>query len=307
MKQLEHICCPLCNSKDYISLFTGKDFLFSQEEFTIVRCKSCGLLFTNPRVKEDQISYYYFSDYLPYKKAKQSTIFQKTKNRLGCVFGNPHWQILQTLQSIKAKAVLEIGPGSGNLLYFLKEHGLEVVGIEIDGNCVKKIREKGIPCYLGDLNDCKDKIGSKKFDAIILYHVFEHLYNPFGTLKNIHKLLNENGIVYLSIPNSGSIEAKLFGKYWKGLDLPRHIIHYDVNSIKRILLETNFKIIKLENESFPSSFVESIGFLLFKRGMSSKMYYLLYYPWKLLGPIHTKVIGSSVMKIIAGKLGKNIT
>lgn len=302
MNKLEHINCPLCDSNNHRKLFTGKDYLFSQEKFTVARCKSCGLFFTNPRVTEDRVPYYYYSEYSPYREVKQSANFlSKIKNRLGYILGNRHCQILEILQSIKAKNALEIGPGAGSLLSFLKEHGFEVVGVEIDSKCVERIREKGIVCYLGDLKEVVGEMGSAKFDAVILHHVFEHLYHPLETLRNIHKLLNENGIVYLSIPNSASIEARLFGKYWSGFDLPRHVIHYDINSIRRILSMTNFTIAKLEKEFFPSSFVESIGFLLFKRRIPQILYSILYYPWKILGVVHTKIIGSGCMRIVATK------
>lgn len=302
MEELEYIGCPLCDSKDYEKLFAGKDYLFSQKEFTVVRCESCGLLFTNPRVKEDQISHYYFPDYSPYKEVKQSTIFQKAKNRLGRLFGNIHWEILQILQSIKAKTVLEIGPGNGSLLYFLKDRGFEVVGVETDSNCAERIGEKGIPCFLGDLNDVVKRIEPKKFDAVILCQVFEHLYHPKETLRNIFNLINEKGIIYLTLPNSGSLEAKIFGKYWRGFDLPRHIVHYDSRTIRLILTETGFNIIKCKNQIFPSSFLESIAFRFFRKGkMPDKLYYSLYYPWKLLSPIHTKIIGTGVTTVLAKK------
>ncbi len=239
MEELEYTDCPACSSGESEIIFISKDFLFSQKEFAIVKCKSCGLLFTNPRIREDRISYYYFADYSPYKEFNQSAIFRKTKNRLSRLFGNIHWEILKLLQSIKAKAVLEIGAGNGNLLYFLKEHGFVVVGIEKDNDCVERIREKGIHCYR-DLSDIVAETGGRKFDVVILHHVFEHLYNPLKMLESTHALLNKNGIVYLSIPNSASTEAKYFGKYWCGFDVPRHIIHYDMNSIQRVLSATGF-------------------------------------------------------------------
>jgi len=299
---LEYTNCPFCKSKKNKQLFVGKDYLFSQENFTVVKCASCGLLFTNPRVKENQISSYYYSGYSPYKEVRQQTILEKIKNKVGQFFGNPHREILQILRSIEAKTVLEIGPGNGNLLYFLKENGFEVAGVEIDKTCVKRIREKGICCYLGDLNETISEIGSKKFDAVILFHVFEHLYHPKETLKKIYDLLSEIGLIYISLPNSSSLEAKLFGKYWRGFDLPRHIVHYDVNSITKILLQMGYKIIKIENQIFPSSFLESIAFRFFRKGkMPDKLYYSLYYPWKLLCPVMIKFIGSGVISVIAGK------
>ncbi len=301
MKELEYTVCPICGSKEYRVLFTGKDYLLSQEEFTIVRCGSCKVIFTNPRIKEDQISHYYFADYVPYKKLRQHVIVQKAKNIFGQVFGNSHWEILKELQSHEVRSVLEIGPGSGELLFFLKKHGFDVAGVEIDTDCVNRIRERGTPCYQGDLNKVMDGIGSKKFDAVILYHVFEHLYYPKETLRSIYNLLNNNGIIYLSMPNINSVEARLFGKYWSGIDLPRHIVHYSKGNIKQILIEAHFEIIKLENEFF-TSFLESLGFFLFKKKMPSKLYFLSYYPWKLSKHIHMKIIGSGVMKIIAKKV-----
>jgi SAM-dependent methyltransferase len=302
MSELEIIDCPLCNSKRYRKEFTGKDYLFSQEEFTVVKCENCEVLFTNPRVREDKISRYYFSDYPAYKEIEESNSFKKIKHKIGGIFGNPHLEILKLLKSIKAKDVLEIGPGNGSLLFFLKEHNFEVIGVEKDRNCVEKIREKGIPCYLGDLNEVVSEIGFKKFDAIVLCHVFEHLYDPKKTLQKIYDLLNENGIIYIIIPNIGSLEAKIFGKYWRGLDLPRHTVHYDISSIRSTLVEKGFKIIKLENQIFPSSFLESIAFRFFKKGkLPKKLYYSLYYPWKLLSPIHTRIIGSGIVKVIVSK------
>ncbi len=301
MRELEYTDCPVCDSKDYEKLFTGKDFLFSQKEFTVVRCESCKVIFTNPRIKEDQISHYYFADYEPYKELRQHVIVQKAKNIFGQVFGNPHWEILKELQSHEVRSVLEIGPGSGKLLFFLKKHGFDVVGVEIDGDCVNRIRERGIHCCQGDLDKVMDEIGSKKFDAVVLYHVFEHIYHPKETLRNIYNLLNDNGIIHLSIPNINSVEARLFGKYWTGIDLPRHIVHYSKNSIKQILIEAHFEVIKLENEFF-TSFLESLGFFLFKKRMPSKSYFLLYYPWKFSKHIHMKIIGSGIMKIIAKKV-----
>jgi 2-polyprenyl-3-methyl-5-hydroxy-6-metoxy-1,4-benzoquinol methylase len=299
---LESVACPFCDSEDYTNIYVSKDYLFSKETFTVVKCTECGLLFTNPRVNEEEIGFYYSVDYLSFNDSKTVGIFQEAKNRLGRLFGNTHWDVLKLLKSSNVKTILEIGPGNGSLLYFLKKHGLEVLGVETDSKCVQKIQELGIPCYCGDLNDVISKIGEKKFDAVILCHAFEHLYHPKKTLENIYKLLNENGLVYLSLPNSSSREAKLFGKYWRGLDLPRHIIHYDDQTIRAVLTEAGFDIIELRSENYPSSFVESIGFRFFKKGkIPVNAYYLFYYLWKLLSPIHLRLFGSGVMKVLSTK------
>jgi len=299
---LEYTSCPTCGLNDLENEFTSKDFLFSRREFSVVRCRSCGLLFTNPRVRENHISTYYFPDYAPYKDVKQSTFIQKAKSILGKIPGDIHLRILEVLKSFNAKDVLEIGPANGSLLFFLREHGFKVTGVEIDRNCAEKIRGKGIPCLQGDLNENMREMGQKRFDAVILCHVLEHLYRPKETLKNIYNLLNEQGIIYLNLPNSGSFEARIFGKYWLGFDLPRHVVHYDTDTIGAVLFEAGFHIYKLEDVPDPSFIIQSMTYCFFKKGkMPERLYYLLYYPLKLMGPLYVRLIGSSVMSIVAGK------
>jgi len=303
LEDLEYINCPFCGSNNFKIYLRSKDYLFSQRDFTIVACNACGLRFTNPRVKVDQISHYYFLDYGSYKIDKRPQFFQKIMQKFNYIIGDTYQELLAKLRSVKAKTVLEIGPGAGSLLYYLKGHGFEVTGVELDINCVEKLRGKNITCYWGDLNNIKDKIGYKKFDAVILCHAFEHLYQPQQTLQNINELLNEDGIIYFALPNIDSCEAKIFKKYWRGLDLPRHVFHYDINTIKALLAEKGFSIVKSGNQFFPSSFVESIGFYIFKgRGIPSFLYYLLYYLWRLLSPIHHRLIGSGMLKIFARKV-----
>lgn len=300
---LEYTSCPICGLNDCENEFTSKDFLFSRREFSVVRCNACGLHFTNPRVRENQIQKYYFPDYYPYKDVKQSTFIRKGKGILGKYPGDIHSGILEALKSINAKDVLEIGPANGSLLFFLKGHGYKVTGVEIDRNCAEKIRGKGIPCLQGDLNENMSELGQKRFDAVILCHVLEHLYRPKETLKNIYNLLNEQGIIYLTLPNSGSFEARIFGKYWYGFDLPRHVIHYDTETIEAILNEAGFHIHKLDDVLEPPFIIQSTAYSFFKKGMiPERLYYLFYYPLKLLGPLYVRLIGSSVMSVVAGKV-----
>ena len=301
MAELEYTHCPLCESEDYKTYLQGKDYLCSQEDFAVVRCEQCKVLYTNPRISEEEIGRYYYSNYVP-RVERTGSIGNRIRSGLGHLFVDSRHELVDLLNSNNGKSVLEIGPGAGDILIFLKEHGFQVCGVELDTNNADRIREKGIPCYLGDLDGIVNEISPQTFDAVVLCHVFEHLYHPKQTLKTIHSLLNEGGIVYVTLPNVGSAEAKLFGKYWRGLDLPRHIVHYSAYTIKNVLLNSSFCIVQSGNHHFPSSFVESIAFCAVKGKWPPLLYYPLYYLWKILSPLHCRLMGTGVVRIVARKV-----
>jgi SAM-dependent methyltransferase len=302
--ELEYIECPVCSGTEHKRICTSKDYLYSQEEFTVVKCNRCKVMFTNPRIKEEKISQYYFEGYLPCEGRKQSGDgFARFGRRLMSLSPSPYSKILRLLNAIGARNVLEIGPGAGELLFFLKDNGFDVTGVEMSRPHVERIRHLGIRCYHGRLNDVKGNLRPGQYDAVIMCHVFEHFYDPMDVLEAVHIILNDRGIIYMVLPNIHSLEARLFGRYWRGLDLPRHIVHYDENSIRTTLAQRGYEIAFLKNELFPSSFLESIGFRLFKKGrMPRSIYYSLYYVSKMLAPIFMPLVGSGVMSLAAGRV-----
>ena len=61
------------NAKQILILNLQRETIFfSQEEFSVVQCNQCGLLYTDPCVSEDDIGFYYFPEYGPYKEAGRS-------------------------------------------------------------------------------------------------------------------------------------------------------------------------------------------------------------------------------------------
>jgi SAM-dependent methyltransferase len=76
---------------------------------------------------------------------------------------------------------------------------------------------------------------NKKYDLIILRHVLEHTHHPVELVKFLSNLLTTEGIIYIEVPNLKSGCAKIFGKYWKGYYVPRHIFHFTKESLNEIL------------------------------------------------------------------------
>ena len=297
---LETTSCTVCNSSQYFPFATSRDFLETKEEFTLVKCASCGAVFTNPRVPEREIGKYYPPQYGPYAEALANRVIGLVKRLLGRLYPTHFRRVERVLLRSRVRRVLELGPGNGALLQSLQKAGFDVTGIDTDARCVERMRAQGIACHQGTLDDTEHLLGT--YDAVIMCHVLEHLYDPSRVLHTVHSHLRDGGVLYLTIPNIASVEARLFGKYWIGLDVPRHITHFDLRSLTRLLAEAGFRIRLANDLPFPSSFVESIGLVAMKGGrMPTQIYYPLYYVWKLLGPIHRSLLGSGILELIADK------
>lgn len=79
-----------------------------------------------------------------------------------------------------------------------------------------------IPVFVGDL----DALGSSaSFDLIILFQALEHLAEPMVTLRQSAALLAPGGIMVVAVPNFSSWQARVFGRSWFHLDVPRHRHH----------------------------------------------------------------------------------
>jgi len=73
------------------------------------------------------------------------------------------------------------------------------------------------------------------FDAITLFHVFEHLEEPQETLQMVTRILKPGGFLMMSFPNINSLQAKFFKGKWLHLDPPRHLFFFRPDDITRIM------------------------------------------------------------------------
>ncbi len=108
---------------------------------------------------------------------------------------------------------------------------------------------------VGTINDAG---AGGKFDLIVMHHVLEHLYHPRQAVDASYKLLQSGGALVVSVPNIGSSEASWFGRRWKGLDMPRHMLHFKEPVLDRLLVDAGFTIEKKRPGMFASSISESV-------------------------------------------------
>lgn len=229
--------CPNCNSKILSPLFTKNDQKY-QNSFTITRCNSCSLVFTNPILTTKKLFATYYNSY-------RSPITGK-RFHFAIDFAMKFWRYLRAFRMAKlagSNPILDIGCGQAIELQILNQYHYQVYGLEYSKNYAKSIEKNtGISIFYGNLGNVNIK--EKKFGLITCLHSLEHIEEFQSYLIKFRKLLKKNGYLLISVPNFSSFESKLFGKYWFHLDIPRHLYHFSEQFLTLQLSKIGFRKIK---------------------------------------------------------------
>ena len=129
---------------------------------------------------------------------------------------------------------------------------------------VSRARSLGLKVYQGRLENAGFTDGL--FDVVCLNHGLEHLPDPQVTMREIKRILKPDGIVYITVPNTRSLNFWLFGEYWYGLDIPLYVISYCPRELRFLCDDTGFEIIKIGIRSGAFIFVRSIKYVLEGKG-----------------------------------------
>ena len=206
--------CSYCNTESGL-YFRSRDY---NRKITVVvfdhyRCPKCGLIFISPIPQNlgnyypDQ--YYYIPETVDFLEANSA----------------PEQYKIEIIQRyVKQGRLLEIGPSMGCFTYLAKRSGFEAEAIEMDARCSKFLNEvAGIPT-VNSSDTCGALKTLKPFDVIAMWHVIEHLPNPWETLDAISEKLNPGGILILAAPNPDAFQFHIMGRYWPHVDAPRHLM-----------------------------------------------------------------------------------
>ncbi len=253
--------CDLCGSKRYKSLCESQDYRFfsTEEHFSLFECGDCGLVYLNPMLAKEEWAKFYPKAAAYYPSFKHhGTLFGRGVDLVSRLLYLP--RIFDIRRYKKSGKLLDIGFGTGYFLYFMKERGFDIYGVDTaDEVCdfvSGKLGEKN-KIFNKELKDCN--FGSDEFDLVTLLHVLEHLPDPMEHLQEIHRILKPDGVLMIEVPNIDSIAYKILGKYWFQLDIPRHVYHFSVKSLSAMLDKYGYKVKKVSTFSMRIFFASIRG------------------------------------------------
>ncbi|HZR63535.1 MAG TPA: class I SAM-dependent methyltransferase [Terriglobales bacterium] len=150
-------------------------------------------------------------------------------------------------QQKQSGALLDLGCSSGSFLASMRSEFWTLYGIEMSAETAKAAEARtGARVFVGDV--LAAPFPRESFDAITCFDVLEHLYQPREIMEKVAYWLKPGGIFYVQVPNVSSAEARVFGSYWHGLELPRHLFHYSPASLRNLATMTGLRVVSLETK-----------------------------------------------------------
>jgi 2-polyprenyl-3-methyl-5-hydroxy-6-metoxy-1,4-benzoquinol methylase len=262
---VEDIGCPLGCIKNDKPILTGRDLLHDLPgEFTVVKCRTCGLMRTNPRPTVETIGFYYPDDYGPYLGTRVQQTNPKRmfdiKRSLGPWIKSFFHSNTTILPLLPPGRMLEIGCASGAFLHEMACKGWQVQGIEFSNKAAQAATRLGYHVHVGSIEAAPSP--DEGFDLIVGWMTLEHLHDPIRSLNKLRDWAKPGAYLAISVPNAAALEFRLFKDAWYALQLPTHLYHYTPQSLEKILLAGGWKIQHVFHQRNINNLIASIGYVL---------------------------------------------
>jgi 2-polyprenyl-3-methyl-5-hydroxy-6-metoxy-1,4-benzoquinol methylase len=213
----------------------------SSDGVCVVRCSDCGFIFLDPAPDVVACAHYDEEYYRPWSEDQAAPRQALWRGRL---------RLLSGLR--KSGRLLDAGCGNGDFLKAAKEAGWEVAGTEVSDWAVRHIRERlGVAVHQGDLASLE--LGEGVFDAITMWHVLEHAFDPLGNLKKARRLLKPDGVLIVAVPNASNYlfrAAYVLGRfrrlrYYTPGEREIHLSHFTPATLRQMLEKAGFGVVKI--------------------------------------------------------------
>jgi SAM-dependent methyltransferase len=233
--------CPICGQLGACEWLRAPDRLHGRrEQYTLLRCPACSLVWVSKPPIPTEMNRHYTYEY-------DRLISAAGENSPG------RWRDRSAALSLHKQSgtLLDLGCSSGAFLQSLRGRGWNLFGIEMSAESAKRAHEKsGAKIFVVDILHAQFPPAS--FDVITCFDVFEHLYEPRQVMEKVAEWLKVGGIFYILVPNVDAAEARVFGSYWHGLELPRHLFHYSPVSLKFLAESAGLRQVSLETRRNPA-------------------------------------------------------
>lgn len=244
--------CPACESTDFEPFASGGDYHYSIDgEFALERCCKCDLWRLSPMLTASELAAFYPDDYYSY----QPPVLESGAKRLLRQLAGLDRRTL--VPAFKAPGrMVDIGCGAGHYLLRMQSEGWEVKGIELSKAAAAAGRAAGLDIRGGEIYEVGLDQGS--FDFVRFNHSFEHVPDPLDVLVEVKKLIKPGGALFIGVPNTKGLWAKLFHDCWWYFGLPVHTYGFNARNLSLLLNRAGYEV---ETVRYHSEYAGLLGSL----------------------------------------------
>ncbi len=256
--------CPACGGAANGRVLPVSEAMFGLgESFDYLPCPECGSLYIASI--PDHLADYYSTEYYSFevdpdrqlgrfpasalvRAIGRSVLFGRGRLARGLVRTSRRRQVatlVHLFESVRraglphgaATSVLDVGSGSGALVYALGLAGMrEVTGIDPFNAGDTTFRTGGRV-----LRRSLDEVDGT-YDLVMLHHSLEHVPDPARTLADVGKVLAPGGRVLVRMPTVDSAAFATYGADWIQLDAPRHLTVFSRGAVAALAGRTGFRV-----------------------------------------------------------------
>lgn len=231
-KYIDKRDCPVCDSGD------NNRSIFVKNGANHVRCGECDMIFVNPTLEEAHLMEYYQNDNSWMNVLKNQIQMELDKKKYKYAL-----DLIRDFSNPGKNTILDVGCAGGLFLDVAAKSGWDVFGVEINKQAIKELIKKNI--YYWDSIDSVIS-SDRTFDAVAMWDLFEHLYRPSETLKDVSKILRKGGVLFMNIPNVLSLSSRLLREKSGTFDGRSHINFFSEFTIAKLLNRFKFTILNIE-------------------------------------------------------------
>lgn len=218
--------------KDVPGVARGGVRLFSEKTFDVLKCKKCGLVYSDTVLSEEGLKKFWAN----YESEVHSADTELTEQRK--IMYRRDFDFIKPFIKPDSR-VLDVGCGDGGFLDIFREYGCICEGTEF-GEEAYALAGKKYPMYFGELSDIKFE---KKYDAVLFRGTIQYLLKPKESLRKATELLNNGGVIYIYMVNSSSICFNLYKDKFRLPVTPMDYYMFNVTILNEFMESMDMQLI----------------------------------------------------------------
>ena len=229
---------------------------YSSPPWRIVACAGCGFVYLQNAPRYSSLVHEFAFE----KTFAQELDRRKTENPI--LFKLDHttrWRLALSRRDKSAwyrrtflpGRVLDIGCGGGTAV----PEPFVPFGIEVSAELAKEAQAKVAPRG-GRVIQAPALQGIAEFpdgyfSGVVLQSFLEHELNPKALLREVRRVLAEDGAAYVRVPHYGGANRRIMGPKWCGFRSPDHVNYFTVRSLRRMAEDCGLRLALLEPLTIP--------------------------------------------------------